>query len=459
MFSRFFGSIDQFPARSTLISFAALVLTGALLLWAPFSSQNASAPISFSDALFTSTSAACVTGLSVRSTGNDFSFVGQVVILLLIQLGGIGVTTISTFLFLRLGQTASLRQRKMAEETVVGAHRSDLRSVLRSVLIYTFGCEALGAAILATRHAAALSFAGKLETQWSQALWDAVFHSVSAFCNAGFGLFDDNLTPYRGDWVVNLTICGLVICGGIGFPVAFDVIKRERDHRSLWERLQLHSKVMLIGTGVLLFGGGAALWAIETEKCLSSMPLAEQALVAFFHSTSARTAGFNTIPLDKLSQAGLFILIVLMFIGGGPCSTAGGSKVSTCGVLLMSAWSRFRGRPHVNLFRRTVPEENIERATAVLGMMATFVVLGLTALLLLEEKVIPFLDLLFETVSALCTVGLSTGITPKLGEPGRFVLVMLMFVGRLGPLSVFIAFSAAERVRGKQYPQEGVLVG
>lgn len=466
MLHRLLGSVDQYPARSTLLTFAGLVACGTLLLALPIASARPDTPISWSDALFTATSAASVTGLGVRSTGHDFTFFGQLVILVLIQLGGLGVITISTFLLLRLGRQENLRQKRTARETIMGDHRADLRSVLRRVFLYTFSCELLGTVVLWLRHCVVLYREGKLLAGGAWALWDAVFHSISAFCNAGFGLDDSNLSPYRGDWIVNLTICALVICGGIGFPVVIDLVRGERDHRSWWVRLQVHSKVMLVGTTLLLVGGTAALLLLEDRNALREFSWHERLLVSFFHSTSARTAGFNTIPLNTLSQASLFVLIVLMFIGGGPCSTAGGAKVSTLGILLLSAWARFRGRPRLNLFRRTIPDETIGRATAVLGMMATFTVLGLTAMLIFEERTLPylenrltFLDLLFEAVSALCTVGLSTGITAALTEPARMVLVVLMFVGRLGPLSVFIAFSSTESDRGIRYADEGVLVG
>ncbi|MEO8494824.1 MAG: TrkH family potassium uptake protein [Planctomycetota bacterium] len=453
------GAVVAYPARASFVWYVALIAAGASLLMLPICCQESASAIGWLDAVFTATSAACVTGLSVRSTGNDFSPVGQIVILLLIQLGGIGIMTVTTLITFRLGGGSDLRQRAVLAETL-GAHSEpDLGWVLRNVILLTLIFEAIGFVILAARNL--------LIDPPGRAIWHALFHSVSAFCNAGFSLNDDSLTRYQGDPVVNFTIAGLVITGGLGFPVLLDI--KRNWHGPLpkrWERLCLHSKIMLIGTVALLVFGTLVILTLEWDGVLGDYSLGKKLLVCFFHSMSCRTAGFNTIELGSLTNASLFVSILLMAIGAGPCSTAGGIKVSTLMALMLNAFSTLRGEPKIQLLRRTVSATVVTRATSTLLLFSVIAVLALTLLLVVEQSSIThvdskseFLDAMFEVFSALGTVGLSTGLTPRLTDVGRCIIIVLMFMGRLGPISVFVALSRVERTRKIEFPHEDLLIG
>jgi trk system potassium uptake protein TrkH len=459
---RLTGSLVQYPARVSFAWYLGLIALGALVLWLPVCGAKRDQPISLLDAAFTSTSAACVTGLAVRSTPNDFSPFGQAVILVLIQLGGIGIMTVTTFVIFQLGTRQSLRDRVLLTETLGADARSDLRWILRSVILLTFSIEGIGFVILAVRNA----FDDTLN--WGDKLWQALFHSVSAFCNAGFGLYDDSLERYQSDPVVNFTIMTLIVLGGIGFPVLLDVRRNVRGPwRDSWNRLHLHSKTMLLGTAALLLLGTVAFLVLEWDgRVLKDVHPVARPMVALFHSVTCRTAGFNTVAVGSLTNATLFISILLMAIGAGPGSTAGGFKVSTMMVLVYRAWKTFLGHAKVNVFRRTIPEQTTDRAVATLILFAVVAVFALTTLLVFEQSGAshadgegPFLDALFEVVSALATVGLSTGLTTKLTLAGRLIVIALMFLGRLGPITVFAALSRGEHKVAIEYPNEEPLIG
>jgi trk/ktr system potassium uptake protein len=453
------GTIVNYPARASFAWYFVLIVLGAGLLMLPVCRREAASAITWLDAAFTATSATCVTGLAVRSTGNDFSLFGQVVILLLIQTGGIGIMTVTTLITFRLGGRADLRHRAVLAETL-GAHSEpDLRWVLRSVFKFTIVFEGVGFVILAGRNL--------MIDSPGQAIWHALFHSISAFCNAGFSLNDDSLTRYQGDPVVNVTIAALVICGGLGFPVMFDLQRNWHGKWSeRWERLCLHSKIMLLGSIALLVLGMAAMLSLEWNGVLREFSPAKKLLVSFFHSMSCRTAGFNTIALDELTNASLFISILLMMVGAGPCSTAGGFKVSTLMALILNARATLRGDKKISLFRRTLSPRLVVRATSTLLLFSVVAVLALTLLLVAEQSATAhadsqpvFLDAMFEVFSALATVGLSTGFTSRLSSIGRWIIIILMFMGRLGPISVFVALSRDEQVRKVEFPEEDLLIG
>ncbi len=453
------GSVIKYPARASFGWYLALILAGTLLLWHPMCHVSGRAPLSFLDAAFTSTSAVCVTGLTVRSTGNDLSFLGQFVVMVLIQLGGIGIMTVTTYLTFGVGGGAGLRNRAVAAETLGAGERTDLRRLLRRVILLSLGFEGVGAAILAVRNL------------WDYpphlALWHAVFHSVAAFCNAGFGLLDDNLVRYQRDPVVNITIAVLVIVGGLGFPVLLDVRRRWRGPwHNRWHRLHVHSKVMLIGTAALLVGGTAAIFLLESEAILRDMPLWQKLQVSIFQSVVPRTAGFNTVPIGDLTDATLFVMIVLMFIGAGPCSTGGGFKVSTLMALVLRSVSTFRGQQRVHAFGRHLPDEVIQRSMTVALLFSSVATLAVIAVLFLERTDRPhsqsddiFLDATFEVASALGTVGLTTGLTTQLSDASRIIVILLMFIGRLGPISMVVALSATARAQHFAYPEERPLIG
>ncbi|MBX3427765.1 MAG: hypothetical protein KF688_18950 [Pirellulales bacterium] len=458
----FSGSMVKYPARVSFATFFGLITVGALLLQLPASrGERADRPVSLLDAYFTATSAACVTGLTVRDTAGEFSLFGQIVILGLIQLGGIGIVTVTTFTLLNLGSQASLRQRNVIAETLGAGDRVDLKWVLRNVIYATFVCEAVGWAILSLR------FWMTEQGSLSRALWSGLFHSVSAFCNAGFALYANSMVQYRDDPIVCLTIMALVIVGGLGYPVILDLARNwKRPWGELWQHLSLHSKVMLLGTGGLLALSTLTFLLLEFDKAFRSMPWWQRAMGAAFHAVSCRTAGFNTIDVGTLTNASLFITLLLMLVGAGPCSTAGGFKISTLMVLVLHAWSRFRGASHVNFFRRSIPAETAGRATAVAMLFTVIMVVSVTAILVMQQRQPVadrsqglFIDVLFETASALGTVGLSTGMTTELSNLARIVIICCMFLGRLGPISVFAAVSSIEQRHTLEYEREEPLLG
>jgi trk system potassium uptake protein TrkH len=457
---RFSGRLVKYPARASFAWYFGLIAVGGLILAQPFCHVSGlKQPVSLLDALFTATSAACVTGLTVRSTGNEFSFAGQLVILALIQLGGIGIMTVTTYITYRLMGRGGLRERSVISETLGFGSVGDLQWVLRKVIGMTFFIEGLGFLLLVVRNL--------FDYPPAQAVWHALFHSVSAFCNAGFALSDDNLIGYQGDPLVNLTIAALVILGGIGFPVMLDV--RANWHGAWarrWDRLQLHSKFMLIGTAMLIVVGTLSILSLEWDNAIKDMSFGRGLLVAFFQSVVCRTAGFNTVAIGQLTNATLFIMVLLMAVGAGPCSTAGGFKVSTLMLFIVRAWTTFRGYTRLSIFRRTIPFDLMARATTTVLLYMAVVIGALTVLLVLEETHRShagaqgiFLDSMFEIVSALSTVGLSTGLTPLLGHAGKLVLILTMFIGRLGPISVVMALSISERPQTIEYPREEPLIG
>lgn len=457
--AKFIGSVKQHPARVSVFWYAVTIVIGAALLTQPMSYTDEQRPISGLDAAFTATSAVCVTGLTVRSTGHDFTWLGQLIILALIQVGGVGIMTVTTYITLQLGGRQSLRQRAVITETLGAGENANIRWVLGRVLRLTLIFEGIGALVLWVRFL--------FDYAPQTALWHAVFHSVAAFCNAGFGLHDDSLVRYQGDWLVNLTIIGLVVTGGIGFPVMIDMGRNwNKPWRDRWDALLLHSKLMVVGTAFLLTFGTVMFVLLEGNGVLHGMSLPRRWLVALFHATTCRTAGFNTINVGELTSATLFLSILLMAVGTGPCSTGGGFKVSTFMVLALRVWASFQGRQQINVGRRTIPEAGVDRATAAATGFTAAAIIMLTVLLAIEPTNHPFavsagdfMDKAFEVVSALGTVGLSTGITPSLSVGGKIVIILLMFIGRLGPITAFIALSRGERRQAIEYAQEEPLIG
>jgi len=448
-----------------VLSFGTVILAGTLLLWLPAASREA--PLGFVDALFTATSATCVTGLTVVDTGIHFTLFGQLVILALIQIGGLGIMTLGTFFILSFGGRLGLRGRDVVSRTLTGDHRSDLRRILRNVFYLTVAVEAAGAFLLAGR------FLERMDLP--QAIYEGVFHSVSAFCNAGFGLHPDSFIGWQRDWGVNLVLMSLIVTGGLGFVVLIDVARLfrrpepdGRDDRppGRRHRLSLHSRLTLLFSAGLILVGAVIFLLLEWQDTLVDLPLGGKLIASFFQSVTARTAGFNTVPIGLTSNATLFLFILLMFVGGAPGSCAGGIKVTTLGVLVTMAVNRIRGNAEVSLFRRRIPERTVSEAMGIATLGMTVVILFTFLLVAIEVGALSyattqgaFIRLAFESVSAFGTVGLSTGVTPELSTVGRLLITLLMFIGRLGPLTMVLAVAARVRKPLYRYVEERVMVG
>lgn len=441
--------------RLLLASFAGMIAVGTLgLLLLP--GLYAGPQLGLVDALFTATSAVCVTGLIVVDTATYFTPLGQAWIALLIQLGGLGILTFTTVAISALGWRTSLE----AEEAAAG-HASILGHVrpltlVKGVLITTFGIELLGALVLWIAWRAELGTAG--------AVWPAFFHAISAFCNAGFSVFSDSLVGFRGDGLTVYTASLLIVVGGIGFLVLLDLWSRwvRRDV----DRLSTHTRLALAGTALLLAGSTVLFLGFEAGNELRTMSWPDRLANAWFMGVTPRTAGFNTVDYAAVTDPSLFLTIILMVVGGSPGSAAGGLKTTTVAVLALVLWSRLRGKGHVSFFGRTIPESTVQRAAGLTVGGIAVLTAGVFLLLLLEAPAVHtlertrFLRLAFEAHSAFGTVGLSMGATPELSSPGRLVTVVLMYVGRVGPLAVASAMAVAggRRVRYR-YAHEDVAIG
>lgn len=420
------------PPRVLVTGFALTILLGAVLLSLPFASANHHGT-SFLTALFTATSAVCVTGLVVVDTGTYWSTAGQVIILALIQIGGLGFMTMATFMFLLLGKKIGLKTRLLMQASLNQNHLQGIVNLGKYVLIFTFATEIFFAAALAWRFS--------LDMPLSRALWFGLFHSISAFNNAGFDLFGQfrSLTGYVQDTTVNLCITTLIILGGIGFSVIVD-LTNWRQHR----KLTTHTRLVLLVSAGLLFGGTLLFYLFENDNVLRNYTWSGKILAAYFQSVTPRTAGYNTVDIGALHSYTHMLLIILMFIGASPGSTGGGIKTTTFAVLVSSVLSLARGNIDVTIFRRMVPREQVAKSLAIL-LLAISLVLLVSMILLYTEQQDNFLVTLFEAVSAFGTVGLTMGLTPHLSEAGRVIIILTMFLGRVGTMTAVLAF--AERTR------------
>lgn len=440
------------PQVALLLSFAGLIAVGTLLLSLPVS-WGPGRSIGVVDALFTATSAVCVTGLVTVDTAAAWSPFGQGVILGLIQVGGLGLLTFSTFFLVLVGRPIPLSQKGVIAHSHGKLHHLDAKALLVRIVSYALAIEAAGAVILTA------FFSG--EAGWRAGIWRGVFHAISAFCNAGFSLFPNSLEDFAGSWIVNLTVIGLIILGGIGFLVITDVEEWLRRRR----RLSLHTKVVLATSGTLIAAAAVGFYLFEADNALAGRSASERMLITLFQSVTPRTAGFNTVPYGTLTNAALMMTMILMFIGGSPGSAAGGVKTSTAAILFGVLFSRARGLRHATLFRRTVSERTVGEAVAIV-LLSVVVVMTATFLLQwteLHAQAHPgvrgeFLSLNFEAVSAFGTVGLSMGETFGLAGSSKLALVALMFIGRLGPLTLALGLSRRRRAE-YQYAEEPVLVG
>jgi len=441
------------PERIFIFSFVALILAGTFLLWLPFSASRG--PLSFIDALFTSTSAVCVTGLVTLDLGQDLSIPGQVVTLFLFQIGGLGIITFSTVFFVLMGRGISFKGREIVQSTFLHTPRRDFLVILKSVLWFTLIFEVLGTLLLYV--------AFSRDYSPPRAFYHALYNAVSAFNNCGYSLFSDSLMAYQGDWIVNFTVIGLLVCGGIGFVVQFEVFSCLRRRQ---KRLSLHAKIALVATAVLLLGGAVLFYLFERDFILRDAPLGNQILASIFQSASPRTCGYNTVDIGALTNPAILLIMILMFIGASPGSTGGGVKTTSAAIIFLLVWNRFRGREEVNVCSRTIPKEIITRTIFIIFASAVSVSLITSILLLTTGDYLPpfqsrhlFVEYLFESISAFATVGLSMNLTPKLNDFQKVAITVLMFAGRVGPLT--LAFSLSRRALKKTltYAEEGIMVG
>jgi len=457
------------PTLTLISSFLVLILVGAVVLWLPKSAANER--IEPVDALFTATSATCVTGLIVKDTGSDFSFMGQVVILSMIQLGGLGIVVFGAVFALLLGQALTVRESVAMQDLLSARTISRIGNMIIFIFIGTFLLEAIGMVSLLTMWDNQPQWTGGVHDRW----FYSIFHAISSFCNAGFSLFKTSFADYDRSWRVYTVICPLIILGGLGFQVLYDlwsvgVENARRFLRNLLSRpteitnrppikITLQTKIVLtVSVGLIIFGT-AAIMLFEHYVGEGSSK-SGGILGAFFQSVTARTAGFNTINISKLSPASQFILMLLMFVGGSPGSTAGGIKTVTLAVVLMTAIAALRKRNEVEMFKRSIKTVIVGRAITVTLLFVTVLFAAALALTITERASgFKMNEIFFEAGSALGTVGLTTGITPKLTTAGKLIIIAVMLIGRLGPLTLLAALTFNIRPAKYSYADEAIIVG
>ena len=443
------------PSQVLVLGFGALILSGAFLLWLPISHEPGKS-VSFVDALFTSTSAVCVTGLVTVDPGSTFSLFGELVIMGLIQAGGLGIMTLSAVMILLMGKRVSLKERLLMQEALGSFSIAGVVRLTKNIILTTLAIEGIAGLLLSLRWLALYPPA--------KAFYWGFFHTVSGFNNAGFGLEAENLRAYQRDPVVLAIIGGLIILGGIGFPVLEDVWRNRR-----WEKLTLHSRLSIRMTAILIAVGTLLYLAAEWTNAgtFANLPWYHKIANAWFAAVTPRTAGFESVFTGALREFSLLVTIILMFIGASPGGTGGGIKTTSFAMILMSVRSTVLGREEVNIMGRRIPKDLIEKAFAITSL-AAFLVASVTALLMLTERPMleaagsthSGLDLLFETVSAFATVGLSTGLTGALSVAGKLLLTLTMFIGRVGPLTMAVALAQRSLSRSPiHYPEDRVMIG
>lgn len=433
------------PPRVLALGFGMLILLGAILLNLPIATQTGER-VGFINAFFTSSSAVCVTGLVVKNTAEYWSNFGHVVIISLIQMGGLGFMTMATIVALLVGKKITFTERLVIKEQLNQETMTGLVKLTKYVIGATFLVEGLGAIFLSTKFIPMYGL--------GKGLWFSVFHAISAFCNAGFDIMGSSLEPYVGDLTLNLTLATLVILGGLGFSVYIDISRNRK-----FGRLKLHSKLVIVMTILLLVLGTVLIFITESqnpETMLNFTPK-EKIVSSFFQSAISRTAGFNSINLSGMRESTVIIIIMLMFVGGSPGSTAGGVKTTTFGVLLFTTRAVIRGDKDVTIFKKRINQSIVNRSLAIF-MVGILLVLSLTLFLTFTEDA-NFLDLLFETTSAFATVGLSRSLSPNLTNIGKIVIALTMYAGRVGPLTMAFAFAQKERAGNFRYSEGNITVG
>ncbi len=436
------------PSRIILSSFALIIITGTILLALPIASVDGNS-IGFVDALFTATSATCVTGLVVTDTLTHWTIFGQIVILILIQIGALGIVTLTTFFSVLLGKKISMKGKILAQESISDYSFAEVHHMIKSVIRITAVVELIGAIILMIRFIPIFGLRG---------IYLAVFHAISAFCNAGFDLMGDyqSLSSFNREPLVLAVISVLIITGGFGFIVWKDLW----DYRKT-KIIYLHTKLVLLISAVLIIFGASFFFILEytNPSTMGNFTLFEKINASLFHSVSCRTAGFNTVPINEMNEMSRVVSILLMFIGAAPGSTGGGIKVTTFGILVMAIFSNILGNGETVVLKRRVAQVVVNKALSIAGL-AMVLVFIMTAIVDSIENM-PYLDALFEVTSAFGTVGLSTGVTPHLHTASKIMLIFTMFLGRVGPLSFAVALTMREkkRLQNAVFPEGKIMVG
>lgn len=430
------------------IGFALVILIGGIILSLPISSSSGEYT-NLLDSLFTSTSAVCVTGLVTIDTGTYWNTFGQTIIIILIEIGGLGFMSLTTFVAILLGRKITLRDRLIMQEAMNAFNIEGLVRMVQYVFALTFSIQFLGALLLSTQFIPNYGL--------TKGIFYSVFHSASAFCNAGFDLIGNynSLVNYSSNAVILLTISALIIIGGLGFTVLIEIYNYKGS-----KKLSIHSKIVLLITVILILGGTVLMFILEynNPETIGNMGIKDKILNSFFASVSPRTAGFNSVSTDGMTMAGKFLTILLMFIGGSPGSTAGGLKTTTFGIILFTVISIIKGREETEAFERRFSKETVYKSF-VLFFIAMMLVMIVTMILSITEPGQSFINLLYEATSAFATVGLTTGVTQHLSPIGKGIIMITMYFGRVGPLTVILALISRKKKTGYKYPEGKILIG
>ncbi len=441
-------TITNNPAISLMMSFLLVIMIGTFLLMLPFSTtSNKTMPLV--DAFFTSTSATCVTGLIVEDTGSYFTTFGQIVILILIQIGGLGLMTISTAFALLFGQKLTVKVESVMQNVMGEVSKLNLFALLRYIVGITFFFESIGAAILY------MTFRNEFSSTL-KAVYYSVFHSVSAFCNAGFALYPKSFETFVSNWNINIVISMLIILGGLGFVVYID-LRKSIFKKGGYKKLSLHSKIVLTTTGALILFGLIGFYISEYNNTMQDMPFGKRILASFFQSVTCRTAGFNTIDQGGLSYSSILLSLVLMFIGASPGSTGGGIKTTSFAIMFLAIVSILTGKNNVSAYKRKISMQYIKEAISLIGISLAFLFLLLTALFIVTPGT--FQEITFEAFSAFGTVGLSMGLTSSLNLAGKIIIILLMYLGRIGPLTILYALASRVKKKRIEYLEEKISIG
>ena len=450
--------IKMTTTRIIILGFLVGIFLGAFLLWLPISSQNGK-DISFVDALFVATTSLCVTGLTPVVMAEQWSYFGQVIILFLMQFGGLGVITFTTTVLLMLGKRITLKERLLIQDSYNLESISGVVKLTKRIIKGTLLVEAGGAVLYA--------FVFVPQYGVADGLWKSVFHAVSAFCNAGLDLVGSSgFVVYQTNVLINITTMLLIILGGLGFPVWWDVlevIKRAKRKEILWRdilfKLNVHSKLVLTMSATLIFGGGMLIYMFEYHNpaTIGNLSGGNKILAAMFESVTLRTAGFQTIPQENFTEATTMLALLWMFIGGSPSGTAGGVKTVTMIILILSMLAAVRGTDEVRAFHRKISDNYVRRAVAVIVVFFVALIAVSMALFITEDG--EFIDILFEATSAMATVGLTRGFTGSLSTVGKWIIIVAMYLGRLGPITMALAFNAKQYTGKKTYAEGKVIIG